>query len=60
MSRLSASDLSNFDEYIDRLSKCKLLTEPEVKILCDKAKYRSPNPERSSRRNRTWPQCERP
>lgn len=38
MNRLSSAELGNFDEFIDRLSKCKLLTEPEVKVLCDKAK----------------------
>lgn len=39
MNRLSTSEIGNFDEYIDKLSKCKLLNEQEVKILCEKAKY---------------------
>jgi hypothetical protein len=38
MKRLSETEIGNFDEFIDRLSKCKILNEQEVKILCDKAK----------------------
>lgn len=38
MNRLSQNEIANFDGFIDRLSKCKLLTEAEVKVLCDKAK----------------------
>jgi hypothetical protein len=39
MHRLSREELGNFDEYIERLSQCKLLNEQEIKVLCDKAKY---------------------
>lgn len=38
MPRLSALEIGNFDEYIDKLSKCELLPEADVKVLCDKAK----------------------
>jgi hypothetical protein len=38
MNRLSAAEIGNLDEYIERLSKCKILNEQEVKILCDKAR----------------------
>lgn len=39
MNRLSTGEINNFDEFIEKLSKCKILTEAEVKVLCDKAKY---------------------
>lgn len=51
MHRLSRDELGNFDEYIDRLSQCKLLNEQEIKVLCDKAKYLSCYPDKSSRRS---------
>jgi hypothetical protein len=38
MNRLSREEIGNFDEYIERLSQCKLLNEQEIKVLCDKAK----------------------
>lgn len=38
MNRLSTGEINNFDEFIEKLSKCKILTEAEVKVLCDKAK----------------------
>mgnify|MGYP006898468373 CR=1 FL=1 len=38
MPRLSTSEIGNFDEYISKLSKCELLPESDVKVLCDKAK----------------------
>ena len=38
MNRLSPTEITNFDEFIERLSSCKILNEQEVKILCDKAK----------------------
>ena len=38
MNRLTPSEIGNFDEFINRLSKCKILNEQEVKILCEKAK----------------------
>lgn len=60
MARLSQSEVANFDEFIERLSKCKLLSEPEVKVLCDKAKYLCLHPERSWPRSPTWRPCAPP
>ena len=38
MHRLNPAEIGNFDEYIERLSKCQIFNEAEVKNLCDKAK----------------------
>ena len=41
MFRLSGQDIGNLDSYIERLYQCQILTELEVKDLCEKAKYSS-------------------
>jgi len=33
---LSTSELGNIDKQIERLYKCQLLTEQEIKVLCEK------------------------
>ena len=51
MNRLSRDEIGNFDEYIERLSQCKLLNEQEIKVLCDKAKYKPIYPGKYSQKN---------
>lgn len=41
MNRLNGTEINNFDQFIEKLSKCQILNEAEVKVLCDKAKYDS-------------------
>eukprot|EP01017_Pseudomicrothorax_dubius_P006439 TRINITY_DN1182_c0_g4_i1.p1 TRINITY_DN1182_c0_g4~~TRINITY_DN1182_c0_g4_i1.p1 ORF type:complete len:314 (-),score=62.43 TRINITY_DN1182_c0_g4_i1:118-1059(-) len=36
--RLSQGDIDNLDRYIEQLMKCNILSESEVKNVCDKAK----------------------
>jgi hypothetical protein len=51
MHRLSREEVGNFDEYIERLSQCKLLNEQEIKVLCDKAKYSLAHLDKSLQKN---------
>ena len=54
MHRLSREEVGNFDEYIERLSQCKLLNEQEIKVLCDKAKYEVVHSDKFLQRNAMW------
>ena len=36
MSKLSKTDISDFDKWIEQLKNCQPLEESQVKVLCEK------------------------
>ena len=39
MSKLSKTEISDLDKWIEQLKECQPLEECQVKILCEKVKY---------------------
>jgi hypothetical protein len=39
MSKLSKTEIGDFDKWIEQLKECQPLEECQVKILCEKVKY---------------------
>lgn len=34
--KLTSTDIGNLDRQLEQLYECKILTEAEIKVLCDK------------------------
>ena len=41
MSKLSKTEIGDFDKWIEQLKECQPLEECQVKILCEKVKYKN-------------------